>query len=1069
MGCTPQEISEEDQNLQRGINSKTTDGMIQEIIDKAVSQAMRDIQKKFSKLSQEQIETAEQTAREIANPVAQTTAQQIANRKTQQAINDIEQKFSNLSQENLQNTKETAKQVAEDTAEKSTKSAIESMQTQFSDLSQKQIETTRETAKEIATQTAREIAPQVAQTTAEQIANEKTQKAIDEMQKEFSNLSELQIQIIKSATLEIASQISKETAKKTSETIAKEAIETMEEEFSKLSERELEIAKKTAQEVAEKAVGKVAQDLIDNIQKQFSDLTQDQLENIEKLSLELSHQVAQSAAESIAQQATEQAIDDMKERLSDLSELQIQTIKSATLEIANQISKETATQIAETATRQAIENMKEEFANLSQEQILVIKELAVEVAKEIALETAQLQARNTAQKLATEITDQAISNMEDQFSQLSETEIQAIKTATLETAEATSREVIDTILEDIVKQRVFSIADRAIKDMESKHSALLKAGLQTIISAAISAVTASVESMDDSSQQEAIDSAINSTIEAAKDIAFGDEEQSQSDLIGRSFNLSFEQCSWKNRNYTSQLVKNHTFFSFYEDPLKKLLDSWQEFKEKREEENYSSCSNTPELHPVESDKDFNCFQPISDEEFAYLSPLYDDFILSFFQESIEDTYLSEDDVPLECFFAGAVKGANLYGSDDNFYYCSEDSDQPGNMTVIDDNEKTRTIPPQRACLNRDYMFLTAKAFNKTANCFGFDKAEKEILFKLFNHESSFLHNIKSPTSARCYGQLTKIAITEINKQIYFSNSDKPLAYSFIFDEVLEDCSGLQNAVLHSEIYQAQTESKNMSSFNSIHSKLPISCKITQNPYSCLFYAFYNFKINSVKIEQELQSPTTEFGDNNSIPQEFKDSFLLPIFLSEMRGVTGSSGRDMIFWDDSEIWSTLKNQSPETLQNIRSLPLFQNEKEVKDLFKLWAYNGGISISDYMQKFIKQLKQSIASPCSPEDQSKVCQYRFAVQQGQGIATKDIKKDFQAYIIRNYELQESTRNRRIEVKTFAENVENSLNYLYNKNGLFRVHLKNLVPELENQDIENFQDYLEEICPKVDPSLLN
>ena len=1095
IGCKQENISEKDQRLKavKDTAHKTAEETVHQIITKALNQAVRDIQQKFSTLSQEQLKTTKKLAHKTAIQTAEDTAKQIANKATQQAIDNMKERFSNLSQSQIQVIKSATLEIADQIAQDSAQQAINDMKEEFSKLSQEHLQSAKDSAKKVINdmkeqfsslsqkqeqtieKLAHKIAIQTAEDTAKQIANKATQQAIDNMKEQFSDLSQFQIQIIKSATLEIANQIALESAQNIAEKATKKAISNMQKEFSKLSQEHLQNAKETAKQTAKDTAEQASQQAINDMQEQFSSLSQEQKQTIEKLAHERASQIAKDTAQRIAKRTSQQAINDMRDQFSKLSQSQIQVIKSATLEIANQIAQKTAQYVAEKATQQAIDDMQKEFSSLSQEQIQAIKDLALKTAEDTALETANDQA----QKVASQIANQRIEDIEKQSSHLLQTQIQTIKSESLKIAESTAREVADSIIEEIVKRTVFPITDRAIKEIETKHTTLLKAGLQSIISAAISSVTAEIpQSTSNSSKTNTVNTAIDSAVTAANAIAFN-EESEQDHLIKHSFNLSFEQCDWKNKDYTSKIVKNHTFFPL-SDPLQKLMKSWNTFKEEKARQLPATCSDSSSANQIEAstetelndDKKTKCASThessISNEEFAYFSPLYDDFILSFFQDSIKETQLSENDVPLECFFAGAVKGANLYNSGRNFYYCSEDSNRPGNMSVIDDNKNERIIFPQRACLNRDYMFLTAKAFNKTADCFGFDKSEKEMIFKLFNHESSFLHNIKSPTGAKCYGQLTGNAIKEINKQIYFSNSKSPLSYSYIFDDLIEECPGLQNAILNPKIYEPQSTPKTMKKLNSIVSKLPISCKITQNPYTCLFYAFYNFKINSSNIEQELQRPTTSFGANNNIPLDFKDKFLLPILLNEMRGVTNVSGKDMIFWDDFELWSSLKRRSPDSLQNIRPLPLFENEKEVKNLFNVWAYNGGISISNYMRDFIRQLKRSIARSCSPNATSKTCQYRFAIQKGQGIATEDIKKDFQTYILQHYEPQKS-KSRRIEVKTFTENVEKSLDYLYNKNGLFRIHLKNLVPELENHDIENFQDYLKDICPTADPSLFN
>lgn len=528
-------------------------------------------------------------------------------------------------------------------------------------------------------------------------------------------------------------------------------------------------------------------------------------------------------------------------------------------------------------------------------------------------------------------------------------------------------------------------------------------------------------------------------------------------------NISFEACHWTNESYTHRIVEENGSF-----PLFYLLS------EKMVEENPPFLLRHTRTEGVS----------------GWWNS--DDFIreASFPQKN---NGFFHTDIPMECFFASSIRGANMYGAGGNFYYCEEDSNSPGNMSVTDDEDKLRVIWPRRACLSRDYVELTANAFNETADCFGFSQSEKESIFKLLNHESSFLHNIASPTGAKCYGQLTRDTIEEINKQIYFRDTAQPLPYSYIFDEVIERCPGLQTAVVDGQIIESVEEAgdKSMKKFTDIVSRMPVSCKITQTPYSCLFYAFYNIKKNIVRIRAYLNR-SSSYADRKGIPVEFREQFLLPVKLNEMLIVTNTEGKGMVFWDDSELWlSSLKNYPSEKIEEIKKIPLFASEEEVVELFSYWAYNGGISISlTYMPAFIKQLKQSIARPCPPDSEEQNCQYRFSIQKGFGLQTADIKRDFQVYIRERYtpkdlngngkqqsnqtaneavdsvaklELQTKLEIRRREVANFVDNVSHDLNYLYNKNGAFKVHLSNLIPSLEEKEIEAFQAHLEATCPSI------
>ena len=963
-----------------------------------IDQAIEDMEHRFSKLSQEQIDKIKDTVMDLSGTKAKDTAQNIANSVTSQAIADMEKEFENFAEVQIQVIKsatiEIASQVAENTAKdlitRANQKAIKDMGVQFSELSQEQKLIAKETATQVAKSTARE--------TAQAVVNKATQQAIENVENTAKN-------------------IAKDTAWNVANQTSQKAIETLENQFSELSQEQKLIAQGQATQVAK---------AIESMENKFSELSQEQ-----KL-------IAQGQATQVAK-----AIEDIENKFSDFSELQIQIIKTATLEIATQIAKNTAKQ----ETDQAIENMENQFLELSETQAHQVTQNTTQIAKETAETIAKPIAENTARNVAHQETQQFTENMRREFFDFSEEQIQIIQANILKTAERTAREVADKTLEELVRQNTFLATDQAIQEMKYRQAELLKAGLQTIISTAVESVASAVlNTVEEEDKSLVITAATNSTIKAAKEVVAELEEDNSHSSNGPSLDLFFEQCNWQNQEYTTRIIRDHNFFPL-SDSLQQIVNSWDQ------EENEEEIESTKQCHGQTCNTD--------------LSPLYNEVILSWFQESIRGNDFSTNDIPLECFFAGAVRGANIYDPGSHFYYCEKDSNKKSShMSVTDNNNKERNILPRRACLNKDYTYLTATAFNKTADCFGFKKAEKEALFKLLNHESTFLHNIKSPTGAKCYGQLTTIAIEEINKQIYFRDSSNPLPYSYIFDDVIKKCPGLQHVILNSKIYEAQAkgEEKSLNQFDQIISQSPISCKITQNPYSCLFYTFYNFKKSFDLIDRQINLPTSNFSEQNNISQDFQEYFLLPIRLNTMLSVTNSRDQEMLFWDDSEIWNSSVRQVPlDSFKDIEPLPLFENDKEIQRLFSIWSYNGGLSISEtYLTKFIKQLKRYIARPCNTNAQTKYCQYRFLVMDRQGIPTEDIREDFKDYIQNNYQIDKVSNGRRKEVTEFTNHVETNLNYLYDKNGRFRLHLKNMVPELDSQDIESFQDHLIQVCPK-------
>ena len=524
--------------------------------------------------------------------------------------------------------------------------------------------------------------------------------------------------------------------------VIEEIFSSLEEQRQELNEA-LEAFKITTREMKENTEAQTASTLTEAIEKIFSSLEEQRQELNEALEAFkiATHEMKESTKEhtvSTLAEVIEEIFSSLEEQRQELNEA-LEAFKIAT----HEMKENTETQTTSTLTK-AIEEMFSLFGEEKQE---------LRGAFE-AVKTATREMIENTEKQNTLTRAQVIENMQLEISRLSDEEKKKFR-ETLEVIEVESRKVAENVVEGVVEQKFSSLKDQEIKKMEQKYTNLLEAGLRTIISAAIEAATISTNGNENiATREEMINRAKTAAVEAAGEIVFGHEDQTPDDMNGH---FPSEKCHWTNKDYTVRLVKEYRFFPL-SDPLKTMLESWGNFQEKTKRikiaEEMGTCGNPSHnglRFPMEDDRGESpgCIpgkeQNIDDEksledEFAYLS--YDEFILAFFQESIKDTNLSEsNDVPLECFFASAIRGASLYNPG-NFYYCEKDSNRPGNMSVTDENNDKKVILPRRACLNRDYIYLTAIAFNKTADCFGFDKSQKEKIFKLFNHESSFLHNIK---------------------------------------------------------------------------------------------------------------------------------------------------------------------------------------------------------------------------------------------------------------------------------------------------------------------------------------
>ena len=586
--------------------------------------------------------------------------------------------------------------------------------------------------------------------------------------------------------------------------------------------------------------------------------------------------------------------------------------------------------------------------------------------------------------------------------------------------------------------------------------------------------------------------------------------------LAQSWTMPYEQCRWTNEDYTTRIVQEGDSFQLFTpdmetgDPVTDgmayrtqgrlqvcdIIPGQESFME------YSTlspeaislleikCNGFPNIEQNSADacwrlaihlherekllmkwkKDLlNCREFVLEEQESRLEesePQDEIDNRGFFTVSNGQDYEPQnpdlnfsEDIPVECFFASTVRGANLYeAGEEQFAYCEKDSKRPGNMELIDDQNRQRFIFPRRACLNEDYTELTARAFNETADCFGFNREAKEDIFRLFNHESSFLHNIKSSEGAKCYGQLTGIAIEEINTQIYFRDMKEPHPYSHIYEDVIKECPNLKSKVLNTELTKTREElgGKSFDRLKEILKKTPISCKLTQDPYACLFYAFYNIRLNILAIGDLLSKSSSYPLEEQGISQALIEQFHLPIKLNEMLVVTADHlEKTLVFLDDEEVVPVLKKPRKEKIESFsaKKVSLFANEEEVQELFSHWAYNGGISIAtDHMEDFIKRMKESISKACSIREK---CPDRFSIIEGNGLATDDVRRKFRAYLGEKYEPNGTKAG-------FLDDINENMKYLHNEKSDFRGHLKNLIPSLEDYQIEDFQEYVKEVCPK-------
>lgn len=388
------------------------------------------------------------------------------------------------------------------------------------------------------------------------------------------------------------------------------------------------------------------------------------------------------------------------------------------------------------------------------------------------------------------------------------------------------------------------------------------------------------------------------------------------------------------------------------------------------------------------------------------------------QETIADAATdadSKNSIHPVCFYASSLKSQNRNGgrNRNSYYYCdSVESREPRSYYEAEKpNGETGIFKPRRPCLSRNYVAMTAESFNYMAGCFDFKDLEDKVqLFSLFNHESSFILNTRSPTGARCYGQITSPVIKEIDDGIY----GKSKKHKAIYAAALKNCPDLDQRVI-----PPQKNAKNP----------PYTCRTTQNPDTCFFYSMFNIKINEQTLQRSYKTIRRDLPKGSKISESTKKAFHLPISIQEVVQVKGTIVQkngttkkvDLILKDGRAVHNFLKNTNyKKSKLDIVKLNLYGKNKKLKWYILHSAYNGGISvISNHLEIFAQRIKDQVYRSCGEMYSKKYCEYKKQLQKRRSLSYTDITKDFRNYLLTNYTKKpNSTRNK--EVANFYNKIK-------------------------------------------------
>ena len=418
--------------------------------------------------------------------------------------------------------------------------------------------------------------------------------------------------------------------------------------------------------------------------------------------------------------------------------------------------------------------------------------------------------------------------------------------------------------------------------------------------------------------------------------------------------------------------------------------------------------------------------------------------------ALHEIFKRGNDIPPVCFYASAL-GAPKHKRNLRHFSCESHDSKPTSQ---------KRSPP---CLDKAYADMTARAFNLVTDCFNFNLSDKKQTFALMNHESGFMLNARSPTRARCYGQMTKVAIETINKNIYYR--DHGSYFGHIYKDAVSRCPGLADKVLPPAIVDQERRSnarlKGLTKNAIVH---PITCGLTHDPYSCLFYSLFNIKMNMEFFEEELKEPPDYMGRREPSKQMQRD-LQFPVALNETLTVKGwvthkETGEkekvEWVFWDSAEAYDTMSkvDYNAQSLQ-IKKVRVFPR-RTLKNAFTHYSHNGGSSIArTHLPVFVEEVKKKIASSYCAKD-PQCAPLRQAMLEGKSLNISDLQTLFRQYV------EEHNVFNGNEVKKFVGNIGQKLSKMSDEALKYIDEIDGPTPSSEDKD--KFKEIVQEQCPTVE-----
>ena len=398
---------------------------------------------------------------------------------------------------------------------------------------------------------------------------------------------------------------------------------------------------------------------------------------------------------------------------------------------------------------------------------------------------------------------------------------------------------------------------------------------------------------------------------------------------------------------------------------------------------------------------------------------------------------AEGDIAPVCFYAGMLRSANAVRTN---YECN--SKNQGNPNVVRGGNG-------QPCFTENYVNETARAFNKMTSCFGLSDEEKQNAFATLNRESAFTLNARSATKARCYGQITMPRFKDLNKYIYFDKEKTWSLYHNVYKEAKDNCPDIDKKIIPKDLMPKSQSSKSSRTIKKLEEdseKAPMTCSLTRDPYSCMFYSLYNLKISMVEFDRWFENPP-DLEMSEELEKDFGNIERNKMMLIQGPIVrTRPARKETVTWlmaDDNEVHHVFQvNRTGYNSVTLKRTTVEVFDKDdLRRHFVHTAHNGGNSIAnDHFVTFMRKFKRKVSKSSCNKDAT--CRgYRQAIAKGEKLGLEVLRKEWEKYSRLTSLNSESRR--------FMTNIDQNMIDIQNSDQIKRNLRKLLAPQKQTEEL--------------------